>query len=150
MKQKGFYLPLALLLIVDRMTKIMWANSRFTLIPHVLGVHGTKNTGMAFGWLSGKPLLLAAITVLVLIGVYAYIKKHPVSGMEALGLSLLVGGALGNLIDRVIYGYVIDMFEPLFMNLFVFNVADAGITVGAALLMICLLSGKEETIDGAA
>lgn len=150
MKQKGFYLPLALLLIVDRMTKIMWANSRFTLIPHVLGVHGTKNTGMAFGWLSGKPLLLAAITVLVLIGVYAYIKKHPVSGMEALGLSLLVGGALGNLIDRVIYGYVIDMFEPLFMNLFVFNVADAGITVGAALLMICLLSGKEETKDGAA
>ena len=150
MKQKSFYLPLIILLIVDRITKILWAESHFTLIPHVLGVHGTRNTGMAFGMLSGKPLLLAALTVLVLIGVFAYLRRHPVHGLEAVGLSLLVGGALGNLIDRVLYGYVVDMLEPLFVNWFVFTVADAGITVGASLLAICLLFGKEETKDGAA
>lgn len=150
MRQKSFYLPLIILLIADRITKLLWAESHFTLIPHVLGVHGTRNTGMAFGMLSGKPLLLAALTVPVLIGVFAYLRRHPVRGFEAVGLSLLVGGALGNLIDRLLYGYVIDMLEPLFVNWFVFNVADAGITVGAALLAICLLFGKEETKDGAA
>lgn len=150
MKQKSFYIPLVLMLLADRLTKIMWAESNFTLIPHLLGVHGTKNTGMAFGLFSGKPLLLAAITMLVLIGVFVYIKKHPIKGLEALGLGLLIGGALGNLIDRIVYGYVIDMLEPLFMNLFIFNVADAGITVGAALLVIALIFGKEETKDGAA
>lgn len=150
MKQKSFYIPLVFMLLADRLTKIMWAESNFTLIPHLLGVHGTKNTGMAFGLFSGKPLLLAAITMLVLIGVFVYIKKHPIKGLEALGLGLLIGGALGNLIDRIVYGYVIDMLEPLFMNLFIFNVADAGITVGAALLVIALIFGKEETKDGAA
>ena len=150
MKKKRFYIPLLLLLLADRLTKILWADSHFTLIPQVLGVHGTRNTGMAFGMLSGNPLLLATVSVRVLIGVFVYIKKHPVNKLEALGLSLLTGGALGNLIDRIVYGYVIDMLEPLFMNLFIFNIADAGITIGAALLIIALLFGKEETKDGAA
>lgn len=150
MKQKAFYLSLAIVFALDRVIKIMWGSANFTLIPHVLGVRGTQNTGMAFGWLSGNPLLLAAVTVLVLLALFLYLKKQKVTGFEALGLGLLIGGALGNLFDRIVYGYVIDMLEPLFMNLFVFNVADAGITVGASILMICLLFGKEETKDGAA
>ena len=150
MKQKAFYLSLALTFALDRLIKILWGNSEFTLIPHVLGVHGTKNTGMAFGFLSGKPLLLAAFTVLVLIGLFLYLRGRTLPFMEALGLGLLIGGALGNLFDRLAYGYVIDMLEPLFMPLFIFNVADAGITVGAGLLMIRLLFGKEDAKDGAA
>lgn len=148
MKQKSLYLPLILILIADRVTKIAWANSNFTLVPGILGVHGTKNTGMAFGMLSGKPYLLAAVSVLVLLAVAVYLKKHPVTAWEGAGLGLLIGGALGNLFDRVVYGHVIDMLEPLFAKLFVFNVADAGITVGAAILMICLLLGKETAKDG--
>lgn len=150
MKQKAFYLSLAIVFALDRVSKIMWGSADFTLIPHVLGVRGTQNTGMAFGWLSGNPLLLAAVTVLVLLALFLYLRKQKVTGPEALGLGLLIGGALGNLFDRIVYGYVIDMLEPLFMNLFVFNIADAGITVGAGILMICLLFGKEETKDGAA
>lgn len=150
MKQKAFYLSLALTFALDRIIKIAWGNSEFTLIPHVLKVHGTQNTGMAFGWLAGNPLLLAGITALVLIGLFLYLRKQKLRFFEALGLGLLIGGALGNLFDRLVYGYVIDMLEPLFMNLFIFNIADAGITVGAGILMICLLFGKEDTKDGAA
>lgn len=149
MKQKAFYLSLAITFALDRVIKMMWEHSNFTLIPHILGVHGTQNTGMAFGWLSGNPLLLAAFTLLVLGGLFWYLRRHKVSKWEGLGLGLLIGGALGNLFDRLVYGYVIDMLEPLFMPLFIFNVADAGITVGAGILMLCLLFGKEDAKDGA-
>ena len=150
MRKKYFYVPLLALVLLDRLTKMLWAERSFTLIPHILAVNGTRNSGMAFGWLAGNSLLLAALTVAVLAGLAAYMHRHPVGRMEALGLGLLVGGALGNLIDRLAYGYVIDMLEPLFMKLFIFNVADAGITLGAVILMICLVFGKEETKDDAA
>lgn len=150
MKQKAFYLSLVLTFALDRLIKIVWGNSEFTLIPHVLGVRGTKNTGMAFGFLSGKSLLLAVFSVLVLFGLFLYLRRRSLPFIEALGLGLLSGGALGNLFDRLAYGYVIDMLEPLFLPLFIFNVADAGITVGAGLLMIRLLFGKEDAKDGAA
>lgn len=150
MKRIYFYFPLLTVLLLDQLTKQLWAQADFVLIPGVLGVRGTQNTGMAFGMMAGKPLLLAAFTVIVLLLLLIYVHRHPLSRVEALGMGLLFGGALGNLIDRVAYGHVIDMLEPLFMRLFVFNVADAGITLGAALLMICLLFGKDETKDGAA
>ncbi len=150
MKRMYFYLPLLAAFLLDRLTKWLWAQADFVLIPGILGVHGTQNTGMAFGMMAGKPLLLAAFTVAVLVVLLVYVHRHPLSRVEALGMGLLAGGALGNLFDRVAYGYVIDMLEPLFMRLFIFNVADAGITLGAALLMICLLFGKDETKDGAA
>ena len=97
---------------------------------------------MAFGLLSGKPLLLAVISAIVLIALFMYLKKHPMTRWEGIGLGLLIGGAIGNLIDRLAYGYVIDMLEPLFMRLFIFNVADAGITIGAAMLLFLPLFGQ--------
>ena len=60
------------------------------------------------------------------------------------GAGLLLGGALGNLLDRVFLGYVIDFIDPVFLHWFIFNLADAGICLGAGLLMIHLIFGKEE------
>ena len=148
MKRKSFYVPLLAVFLLDRLAKALWAQADFVLIPGILGVRGMRNTGMAFGMLAGKPLLLAGVTVAVLLAMIVYLHAHPPTVLEALGIGLLMGGALGNLFDRVVYGYVVDMLEPLFMPLFVFNVADAGITVGAAILMICLLFGKETAKDG--
>ena len=59
----------------------------------------------------------------------------------------VLGGAAGNLFDRLAYGYVIDMLEPLFARLFVFNPADAAVVCGAVLLGVYLLFGKEDTPD---
>ena len=63
------------------------------------------------------------------------------------GFGLILGGAAGNLFDRLAYGYVIDMLEPLFARLFVFNPADAAVVCGAVLLGVYLLFEKEDTPD---
>lgn len=150
MKKKLFFLSAAIVFALDRLTKVMWAESDFTLIPRILAVRGTQNTGMAFGLFSGGALILAAVSVVILLLLFRYMKTHPLSRFEQLGLGLIAGGALGNLLDRVVYGHVIDMLEPLFMQLFVFNIADAGITTGAVILGAAILFGKEAANDGTA
>lgn len=147
MSKKLFYLSAIAVFALDRLTKILLENQHFTLIPGILRVNGTRNAGMAFGLLSGKTLLLCIVAVVLLCGMLWYVHKHSRHPLELLGLGLMAGGAVGNLVDRVLYGYVIDMLEPLFMNLFIFNVADAGITIGAVLLGAAILFGKEDTND---
>ena len=80
-----------------------------------------------------------------LIQLYAQRKRLP--GYAWAGFGLILGGAAGNLFDRLAYGYVIDMLEPLFARLFVFNPADAAVVCGAVLLGVYLLFGKEDTPD---
>ena len=84
-----------------------------------------------------KKMLALALAMLLALAVY--LKKHPVTAWEGAGLGLLIGGALGNLFDRLVYGHVIDMLEPLFAKLFVFNVADAFVCIGAGMMMLWLI-----------
>lgn len=145
MKQTRLFVTAAALLALDRVTKLLWRDAAFGVIPHVLAIHGTCNTGMAFGLLSGRPGLLALIAAAACLGTVLYVRRHPLNRLCQYGTGLLLGGALGNLLDRVFLGYVIDFIDPVFLNWFVCNVADIGITCGAALLMLHLLFGKEET-----
>lgn len=103
------------------------------------------NTGAAFSVLNTHTWVLtlvsAVVSVILLVVLLRKMLPDPV-GM--LSISLLLGGAVGNLIDRAMFGYVTDMFKTTFMNFAVFNVADIGVTVGAVLLCVdvLLLSGK--------
>jgi len=125
---------------------------RFFHIVHV------RNTGVAFGLLSNldpgwvNPLLVAT-TLFAVAGVLAYIHVLPPRGPAPTGLGLILGGAIGNLIDRARLGYVVD-FLDLHWNHHhwpAFNVADIGITAGIFLLMLDLLFwGKEEGRKGGA
>ena len=137
----------ALAALIDRAAKLAWAAADFVLIPGVLGVRGTRNTGMAFGMLGGQPYLLAVLTAGVMIALFVYLRKKRLPGYAWAGFGLILGGAAGNLFDRLTYGYVIDMLEPLFARLFVFNPADAAVVCGAVLLGVYLLFGKEDTPD---
>ena len=137
----------ALAALIDRAAKLAWAAADFVLIPGVLGVRGTRNTGMAFGMLGGRPYLLAALTAGVMIALFVYLRKKRLPGYAWAGFGLILGGAAGNLFDRLAYGYVIDMLEPLFARLFVFNPADAAVVCGAVLLGVYLLFGQEDTPD---
>jgi len=148
MNKKLLYFSAGAVFLLDRLLKICWGDKHFTLIPHILAVNGTHNTGMAFGLFAGQTLPLILITLLVLTGLFLYLRSHPLHTLEQFSLGLTIGGALGNLFDRVAYGYVIDMLEPLFIHFFIFNIADAGITVGAVLLGAAILFGKEDTKDG--
>lgn len=110
------------------------------LIPGFLQLTRLHNYGAAWSSLSGKVVALLVVTGALMVAVaWLLIKKivrHPL-GVTA-GLFLL-GGGLGNMIDRVRLGYVVDMLETTFMDFPVFNVADCFITCGCAVLMVSLL-----------
>ena len=144
MKHTRLFLTAAAVLALDRLTKALWKDADAVLIPGVLALRGTRKTGMAFGWLSGGGWLLIPLTLALLAGVLIYVRRRQLNRLCQYGAGLLLGGALGNLLDRIFLGYVIDFIDPVFLHWFIFNLADAGICLGAALLMIHLIFGKEE------
>ena len=99
-----------------------------------------ENRGAAFSLFSGKRWLLLLITAVLLAGILYAMKKQWVrGGLGRWGLRLILGGALGNLIDRAALGYVRDLFELLFVKFYIFNIADVGVVAGAVLCGVSLL-----------
>ena len=145
---------IALAYIGDRLVKNWAAGALVTehggSLPLIDGVfHFTycENRGAAFSMLQGKQGLLITITVLIsLAAVYfLFFSRRKLPVFPSIAIALALGGALGNLYDRVVLGYVIDMLDFCLIHFAVFNVADAAVCVGAALLVIyCLVSYKKE------
>jgi signal peptidase II len=114
------------------------------IIDGFLDLTHVQNTGAAFGLLNAadfpyKPLVMIGIAALALVAIAAYASQlgfH--ERLARFGLALILGGAFGNLIDRAIAGYVIDFVDVYWgsAHFWAFNVADAAITVGAALVLI--------------
>ena len=123
------------LTLVDQLIKL-WATVELLpvgskpFIPHVLEFYYLLNDGMSFSMLSGKRTLLVIVTG-VMLAVLA--------GMLLLRKILVVGGGVGNLIDRIRTGVVVDYLNCLFINFPVFNFADVCICVGVGLLVLSLL-----------
>ena len=147
------YLFVALLVAsLDMATKAMTLNfidfgQHIDIISGIVGLTATKNTGIAFSMFSDSGWILTAIIgVLVLILAIMLMAGKGFTGFERICLALILGGAIGNLLDRLIYGYVLDMIEVLFVDFAVFNLADSCITVGCILFAIHLLffHGKAE------
>lgn len=146
-------LPFAVLVLVvlglDRWTKWL-IHSRLLLNQTILIIDGffnityVQNTGVAFGILDAaslplKSAALATLTIAAIAGVIVYSLRTPVNQrLLQVALSLILAGALGNLYDRIHYGYVIDFIEVYFRNYRwpSFNIADSAITVGVALLAL--------------
>lgn len=135
----------SLIVLADQLIKIIVCKNlsqtgSVTVIPRVLNFIYVKNTGAAFSIFSGKTAILGAISILFCAGVIVFwILKKPQHILFKLSLTLLFAGALGNAIDRIWRGFVVDFIETAFIKFPVFNVADIAITVGTALLMIYLL-----------
>jgi signal peptidase II len=118
-----------------------------TVIPNLIDLVHVHNAGVAFGLLNGaehpqRSLLTTALALIALLGI-AYYARHvrAEERLARLGLSLILGGAVGNLIDRMRQGYVIDFVDVYWgdWHFWAFNVADAAISVGAALVFIDVL-----------
>lgn len=132
-------LPGALIVCADRLVKILTEGMCRVLIPGVLALHSTRNTGMALGLMTGRPLVILALgAVLIVLGL-RLLRGMRLSGLAPLSLSLIAGGAIGNALDRLLLGYVRDMLEFLFVDFYIFNVADVGVVCGAALCAVSLL-----------
>lgn len=109
-------------------------------IPGLLNLTYVQNTGAAFSILADNTWLLALISTVVSVVLIVFMCKHPFSQLLGrISMAFVLGGAVGNLIDRVLLGYVVDMFECTFITFPVFNVADSFLVVGGILLCIYIL-----------
>lgn len=119
------------------MSKLVQGES-IPLIDSIFYLTYVRNPGAAFGMLPYKTVFFVIVTLVVLIGIIIFFRRIP-AGKVLLktGLALQVGGALGNLVDRVRFGHVVDFFD--FRVWPVFNVADIGIVIGVGILFIELV-----------
>ena len=115
-------------------------------IPGFLGLTYVQNTGAAFSSFEGQMWLFALIFLLFTVGIVYECRKNTMgfSNFERWCIAAVYGGGLGNMIDRIRLGYVVDMIETEFMNFPVFNVADCFITCGCILMMISLIFFNKE------
>lgn len=142
------FFSVLLILFLDRYTKFL-ATQKLTLnasVPIIKGIlHFTliHNRGAAFGILKNQLPLFIFTSGLAIMLIYFSLKKNtpPAPYIYRIALSFILAGALGNLIDRLFYGYVIDFLDLRIWP--VFNLADSAITVGAILLGCSILMKKE-------
>jgi len=133
----------ALVFAIDRFTKIaalkfLDLGESVKAIPGVLRITLVLNDGAAFGIFKGKAVFFVSISIAVIIAIVAYLlKSRPLDRAVSVGLGLILGGALGNLADRVVLGRVVDFIDLGVWP--VFNIADSCITIGAAVLVFSML-----------
>ena len=112
-------------------------------IPKILSLTYLRNTGAAFSILEKQQWLFAVITLVVIGAAIWYLSKHIKGSVWLLSaLSLIIAGGIGNFIDRMRQGFVVDMFQLDFINFAIFNVADSYLTIGVLVLIVMML--KEE------
>ncbi len=106
----------------------------------VLHITYVKNPGAAFGMLSDNRWVFMTVSTVAIIAVLFYlIKFRPTDKLLVISLSMIVGGGIGNMIDRILLKYVIDFIDFRLINFAVFNVADSFVTVGAGILILYLI-----------
>lgn len=143
----------AICLAADYATKI-WANavlmpgSSAPFIPGLLRLTLTTNTGAAFGVGRQSAWLMTALALTILTAVVVWVIKRERSAdppllYERVGMGLLIGGALGNIMDRLVAGRVTDFLEFIFIDFPVFNLADACIDAGAVLILLKLVDTRQ-------
>jgi signal peptidase II len=128
-----------------------------TLIPGVLSLTRVHNSGAAFGLLNAasfpyKTFVVGLIATAALSGLAIYAATlDERQRLSRLGLALIIGGAAGNLIDRIVYGYVLDFVDAYYANwhFWAFNVADAAITVGVGLMILDILGVGRQRVSRA-
>ena len=149
MKKRGIVAGIiATLIVLDQLVK-SYVVQNIALgeikswIPNLVSLTYLQNRGAAFSMLQDQQWFFTVITLVVMAGAIWYLHKHLDDSLwTVLGLMLIISGGLGNFIDRVSQGFVVDMFHLDFVNFAIFNVADSYLTVGVVVLLLAML--KEE------
>ncbi|MBC9783302.1 signal peptidase II [Heliobacterium chlorum] len=142
-----FWLILLGAMVVDQWTKYivqskMAEYESIPIIPNIFHLTYILNPGAAFGMMANKTIFFVAVTIIVIAAIlYFYRTVPPEQFLFRLGLALQAGGAVGNLIDRLRTGLVVDFFD--FRVFPVFNMADTAITIGVTLILISLVITPE-------
>ena len=134
-------------LVVDQILKVFLSrmlelNESIVIIKNLFNITLVHNTGAAFSILSGNRIFLILIGLIALIFIIYYINKEKnINTLNTITYSLLIGGIIGNLIDRIIYGYVIDYISIILGHYYfpIFNFADICIVISIILITINMI-----------
>lgn len=127
-------------LVIDLVTKNLSTDKNYSLIPNVLSIYYTLNTGAGWSLFSDSTLFLTIFTAIILVGIIIFaLLFKPTSKIYSIGIGLTIAGASGNLIDRVFLGSVRDFIRLDFIDFPIFNFADICLTFGAIFLCIYLI-----------
>lgn len=137
-------LSAVILVVADQLLKarvvLSLGTGRVIRFGNFLALRYVENSGAAFSMLSGRTMILTVGTGALILGGLAVLMSGKIrSNLLYVALTMILSGGLGNLIDRIRLGYVVDYIETLFMEFAVFNFADCLITVGAALMILWLI-----------
>jgi signal peptidase II len=120
----------------------LYLHESISILPGILTITRIHNTGIAFGLFPGIPDVFTVVVLVSMAAVlYFYLSVSPRGALLTIGCGLIMGGALGNLIDRYRLKYVVDFIYFSFWP--AFNVADSAVTIGVALLMITFFRGEK-------
>ena len=151
MKKKYLYIVLFIvgLVLIDQVSKLLVVNylsDKIVLINNFFSLDYVKNTGAAFGFFSGNIFFLVLITLALVIYLIYELKQNIDKKFNLLFIILIISGAIGNLIDRVFRGFVVDFISFILFNsqMPVFNIADIFVTCGVAGLIFVIF--KEEKV----
>lgn len=144
------YLFIFILILSDQLTKklavkYLMGKESIDLIGNYLKLNYVENYGAAFGIFQNKKIFLITISSFILIGIIIYFIKTKNTKITKISLALIVGGAIGNLIDRIRLGYVIDFIDVVFGKLYdypVFNLADSFVFIGTVILIYVIFTEK--------
>lgn len=136
-----------ILIAIDQITKYFAINNlkplgSVSIIDKIFSFTFVENRGAAFGIFQGKTIFLSVITICIIVGImylYSQLPQTKIYKWIRFCLILIISGAVGNLLDRLFRGYVIDFFHATFINFPVFNVADIYVVVGAILMAIIVI-----------
>lgn len=137
-----------ILTICDQLLK-SWVTSSIVLggskqlIPGIIELTNLRNSGAAWSIFEGQQTFFTIITIVAIIVIGYFIWQYRKNVSMIIGLALIMAGTIGNFIDRLRQGYVVDMFETTFINFPIFNIADMCLTIGVIWLIICILKEKD-------
>ena len=140
-----YYILIILIIVIDQTSKyfvssLMLSGQTIPIVNNIFHITFVRNSGAAFGMLPGNTALLIAvgsIAALFILYTMYYIPKNKY--YYKIGLSFILAGSIGNILDRVYRGYVVDMFDFRFFP--VFNIADAMINIGMVVIVIIFVFG---------
>lgn len=144
----GYIFLTVILVAADQVVKHWVAahvalNSSQPLLPNLLAITNLRNDGAAWSILEGQQWFFTVVTIIALLVIVYLFYRWRKQPQWLWPLTLILAGTIGNFIDRLQNGYVVDMFELLFINFPVFNVADVCLTVGVLWLLVIFIREED-------
>lgn len=146
-----YVMLILVIVVIDQLSKwlvVLYVKPIDTvpLIQNIFHLTYSENTGAAFSILQGKQTFLVLVTAIAMTVMFVYLMKwstQPGEIFSKIAFAMLIGGGIGNLIDRIRLGYVVDFLDARFINFAVFNMADSFVVVGVGLYLITQLLVKK-------